>query len=126
MKNTILILSVLLWSCKCQKNEVASTTSTFEEKEAKVSQNCLEILITNFKQKIQCKSGAKVSAYEFQNKMVYLFEEGPCGADITTPVYDENCNKLGELGGFLGNIKIKGVNFSEAIFKEIIWQQKPE
>ena len=67
---------------------------------------------------------AKVDEYLFQNKTVFVFEEGTCLRDGISSVYDSSCQLLGSLGGFTGNLKIHGVNFSEtAVFQRTIWKK---
>lgn len=66
---------------------------------------------------------AKVDKFGFQGKIVYVFDPGTCGADMTSEVCDADCNNLGYLGGFVGNTKINGEEFSHAIFYKTIWQK---
>ena len=66
--------------------------------------------------------GANVKQYEFQAKRVYVFDPGSCGADMTSEVFDENCNSIGFLGGITGNTKINGEDFNSAKYKSTIWQ----
>ena len=55
--------------------------------------------------------------------MVYVFDLGTCGADMTSEVLDENCNTLGFLGGIAGNTKINGDDFGNAKYKSTIWSR---
>ena len=58
----------------------------------------------------------------FQNKLVYVFNPGYCGADLTTEVIDENCAAVGFLGGITGNDSINGVNFYfDAMLEGLVW-----
>lgn len=84
---------------------------------------CLKNKIDEFA-KESCNK-ATVKEYEFQEKKVYLFDQGACGNDMATEVYDAGCNKLGFLGGFVGNTKINGVDFSEAKLLRTVWEAKP-
>ena len=115
-------------SCKCQHKpakKVKATTVTEAEPEAThLLTDFIKERIAIFSKNAQCKTGSKVSAYLFKNKLVYVFEEGSCGADMTAPVFDKDCNKLGYLGGFVGNVTIQGTNFSEAVLQEVVWKQK--
>ncbi len=125
MKQIIILICFVVLGCKSQQKETVKTTETTTVKTIDDS-NCIATRIDAFRKKTQCKTGSMVKTYLFQKKLVYVFYEGPCGADMQAPVYDKNCRKLGDLGGFLGNTKINGVSFSEAIFQEVIWKQKPE
>lgn len=84
--------------------------------------NCFNAEINHFKTMSHCDD-ASVEKYTFQGKTVYVFEPGTCGNDMAAPVIDENCNNLGSLGGFGGNIMINGENFSSAVFVETVWQK---
>jgi hypothetical protein len=69
-----------------------------------------------------CDKGAEVSEYEFQNKIVFTFYSGSCGADRGTEIYDEQCDFIGYLGG-IGNLKeVNGEDFaSNAKFIGKVW-----
>jgi len=106
---SLVLISILFSSCENLK--IKSTTA------------CIQELIQDFKKDNICEGeGAKVDEYTFQNELVYVFEEGTCGADFTASVFDENCNNLGYLGGFVGNVIINGEDFSNAIFEQNIWK----
>ena len=85
-----------------------------------VMSQCLESKIEVFSNN-SCDTGAKVSEYSFQGKMVFVFDPGSCGADLTSEVMDSDCNTLGFLGGLIGNTKINGKEFSTATFVKTIW-----
>lgn len=71
----------------------------------------------------QCESGASVSKFLFNEREVYVFEPGNCGADMSSPVFDADCNELGSLGGFAGNLEIDGMIFHEnAVLIERVWE----
>jgi len=76
---------------------------------------CVEKKIKKFNRQEACGS-AKVTEYWFQNKTVFVFDPGLCGADMTSEVIDADCNTMGYLGGFAGNTKINGEEFSHAVF----------
>lgn len=85
--------------------------------------DCIKKLIRNKAGLNLCETGAFVNLYSFQGENVYVFDPGRCGADMSAPVYDENCEKLGELGGFAGNTKINDVEFSGvAVLIKTIWK----
>jgi hypothetical protein len=86
--------------------------------------DCINNLITNHVSSLfLCETGAQVDEYLFQGKTVYVFDPGNCGADMQTNVYDSNCNMIGALGGFIGNIYINNVRFDQnAIFQKTIWK----
>ena len=82
---------------------------------------CISHEIDSFK-KGTCKN-AYVDEYFFQDKKVYVFYPGDCGADMSSSVRDEQCRHLGELGGFSGNQKINGEDFGNAKYQRHIWKK---
>jgi hypothetical protein len=80
---------------------------------------CIETKINEFSLEA-CDNGANVKEYLFQNKTVYVFDPGTCGADLTSEVIDAKCTTLGFLGGFAGNIVINGELFDNAVFAKTI------
>jgi hypothetical protein len=84
--------------------------------------DCIRAKIKEFAKTPICKNESSVALYVFQSKNVYVFSEGTCGADLGAAVYDENCENLGFLGGFTGNLMINGVKFHEnADFQKEVW-----
>lgn len=66
---------------------------------------------------------ASVKEFIFQGKTVYVLSEGNCIANSGAEVIDSDCNHLGYLGGFVGNIEINGVEFSpNATLIRTIWE----
>lgn len=84
--------------------------------------DCINTKINEFKNTAIYEQGSNVEEYTFQNNLVYVFNQGNCGADFTSEVFDDNCNSLGYLGGITGNTIINGEDFSNANFEQIIWQ----
>jgi hypothetical protein len=68
-----------------------------------------------------CPSGATVKSYNFQSNTVYVFDFGPCGADMALPVLNNYCDTLGFLGGFSGNTIINNQDFASAEFLHTVW-----
>lgn len=68
-----------------------------------------------------CPQGASLNKYHFQNDVVYKFDMGTCGNDLTMTVINQNCDTLGYLGGIAGNEIINGEPFSNAHFIETVW-----
>ncbi|MEO6304294.1 MAG: hypothetical protein ABIP51_14100 [Bacteroidia bacterium] len=99
----------------CRKDSAAQSTSS-------TTPVCLKNNIEVFEKNNSC-STAHVNEMTFQNKTVYVFDPGNCGADMTAEVIDNNCKSLGYLGGFAGNTKIEGVEFSQAKFIKTIWSR---
>lgn len=59
----------------------------------------------------------------FHGKEVYLFINSRC-CDMTSPVYDAQCNKLCDLGGFAGNMNCEGENFeSGSVYVSTVWKK---
>lgn len=83
---------------------------------------CINAEIDTFKNH-SCANGANVKQYTFIGKTVFVFDPGGCGADLSADVEDEACMSLGYLGGFNGNTKIQGVEFSTAVYIRTIWSR---
>jgi|TARA_B110000093_G_scaffold183434_1_gene234924 hypothetical protein len=84
---------------------------------------CIQDKIYEFQENSICDSGSAVLEYDFQDKIVYVFEQGSCGADLSAAVLNSKCIILGNLGGFTGNSEINGEAFSNASFRRTIWKQ---
>ena len=83
---------------------------------------CLKKKIRDFKRDAICNEALNVKEYELQGRLVYVFNPGYCLVDGNSEVVDKDCNHLGFLGGFAGNLIIDGVNFSEeAVFIRTVW-----
>lgn len=85
--------------------------------------DCVKDKINTFDREITCSDGVNVTEYTFQNKTVYVFNPGTCGADMSSEVIDTDCNTIGYLGGFSGNMIINNEDFSNAMYKGIIWEK---
>lgn len=109
----ILLLLPLLISCVC----------CGKQKVEKGTPDCVKSKIKTFEQESSCDKGVNVKEYRFQDETVYVFDPGSCGADMTSEVIDENCKTLGYLGGFAGNTKINGEEFSNAVFVSLTWEK---
>ncbi|PBQ34700.1 hypothetical protein CNR22_23965 [Sphingobacteriaceae bacterium] len=83
---------------------------------------CVQKAVENFK-KNPCEKGLSVKEYTFQGKEVFVFGQDGCGNDMTSEVMDSNCKSLGLLGGFVGNVKINGEDFSNAVFVKTLWEK---
>ena len=102
----ILSLTLLTWSCGSRIQRVPE---------------CLTTSLEGF-QSWCCASTAHVDEYQFQGKLVYLFDPGTCGADMPTYVLDTQCDTLGFLGGFAGFTEIQGLDFAaHSSFQGTIW-----
>lgn len=107
----LLILTVICFA-SCNKLDI--------EKDAP---KCIQKEIKKFEKGVDCDNGVKVEQYNFQGKIVYVFDPGSCGADLTAEVKDSDCNDLGFLGGISGNTMINGESFSTASFIKITWER---
>ena len=106
-----LLLTIILFLTACEKID-------------KDCPACIRELTREFTKRPLCESGASVGQMLFQGEYVYVFYEGSCGADRASSVINQNCEFLGNLGGFAGNTKINGIEFSEnAVFQKYIWKQ---
>lgn len=112
MKNFITsLLIMLLLFPSCKKLDIADGTPP-----------CIKSKIRSFEKEASC-SDAQVDEYEFQSETVYVFSPGSCGADMAAAVLDSKCNSKGQLGGFVGNTKVDGQEFSSAKFIKTIWKK---
>lgn len=111
MKNLIILANLFLTvSSSCKKDPIKSLPG------------CVQDEISDFKSNKLCPSDSKILEYSFQNQKVYVFEEGSCGADLSSTIIDEDCNILGYLGGFPGNNVINGESFDSAKLEQTIWK----
>lgn len=86
--------------------------------------SCLKKSIADWQAQGHCNDPF-VEEYSFQGKKVFVLRHGTCGADMTDDVLDENCQLLGRLGGFVGNTKINGEDFSGAQGGKVVWKARP-
>jgi len=84
---------------------------------------CIKNKISTFDSEQSCTAGVNVTEYTFQNKTVYVFNPGTCGADMASEVIDSDCNTLGYLGGISGNTIINDEDFSNANYIGITWEK---
>ena len=93
------------------------------EKIDKDAPDCIKDLIRKNDSYLSlCETGASVQEYLFQGDFVYVFDPGRCGADMMAVVYSSNCEHLGGLGGFAGNLLINGVRFDQnSTYIKTIW-----
>jgi hypothetical protein len=103
----VLVSSLLLLAFQCGKGDdlVAS---------------CVQDKIAAFSSQA-CPTGAHIKSYYFQSNTVYVFDFGPCGADMAMPVLNNNCDTLGFLGGISGNTMINNQEFSTAEYVGLVW-----
>ena len=103
----VLASSLLLLAFQCGKGDdlVAS---------------CIQDKISTFSTQA-CPTGAHIKSYYFQSNTVYVFDFGPCGADMAMPVLNNNCDTLGYLGGITGNTMINNQEFSTAEYISLVW-----
>jgi hypothetical protein len=111
MKKIFFLILILPVFCACNKLDIAKGTP-----------DCVEDHIRNFNKNAVCDD-ATVKEYTFQGIDVYVYDPGTCGADMSSAVTDSGCNTLGYLGGFTGNTKINGEEFSNAVFVRTIWEK---
>jgi hypothetical protein len=93
----------------------------------KAAQNAIPSCISKDIAEIQKNKNAKepiVNQYTFQEKTVYLIDDGMGYVDSQSKVVDSNCNELGYLGGMMGKTKINGEDFfTAAVYVKTIWKQ---
>ncbi len=69
---------------------------------------CLKKAVRN---EIICND-ASLSTYLFQGQKVYVYNPGSCVNDGFSSVYDEQCNLICQLYGFIGQDSCMSVSFS--------------
>ena len=74
---------------------------------------CISSQIVDFSENEACDSKASVREYKFQKDIVYVFDQGNCGADFANAVVNYDCDTIGYLGGLIGNTEINGKEFFE-------------
>jgi len=84
---------------------------------------CISDLVINFENTALCDD-YKVDQYLFQNQVVYVFDNGSCGADMQAAVVDNNCNTIGALGGIAGNLEINNESFTNAVFIKTVYSNQ--
>ncbi|WP_317896852.1 DUF6970 domain-containing protein [Aurantibacillus circumpalustris] len=114
MKKIFLLINCLLLLVCCK-------TKKSNEQSGKIP-DCIKASIEAFS-KTSCEKGLKVNEYTFQGATVFVFDQNACGNDMTSEVFDKNCKSLGFLGGFVGNVKIKGEDFSNALLVRTVWER---
>lgn len=115
MKSPILVLAAFFLTMVCCHQQVHTGKQ----------QNTPACIVKKIEQfsKESCPKGPNVKEYTFQGKTVFVFDQGSCGNDMTSEVLDANCNSLGYLGGFTGNVKINGEDFSNALLIRTVWEK---
>jgi hypothetical protein len=89
------------------------------EKKEKITPACITDKINNYG---FCETGASVTQYLFQGEILFVFNPGNCGSDMTADIYNESCISIGYLGGNAGNNIVNGVLFTKvAKFQKTIW-----
>ncbi len=83
--------------------------------------DCMKQHINEWSKSDMACKGATLSEFEFQNNLVYGFNDNCMIADGSAPIFDENCNVLGMIGGITGNMKINGENFTNAKLIRVVW-----
>jgi len=110
-KFSTVILLLTFTIIACEKSDVAENTP-----------NCIVNKIETLKKNSICDD-PNIKEYNFQGIVVYVVDQGSCGADLSAGVFDSDCNGLGELGGIIGNTIINGEEFSNATFIRLIWRK---
>jgi hypothetical protein len=113
-KYTLLLLTALavIGFTACNKLEIDKDTP-----------DCISFKIKDFNETGSCDS-AKVDLYTFLQEDAYLFDPGACTPDTTSAIFNFDCVKLGELGGYKNNTLISGKQWSGAVFVKTIWTKE--
>lgn len=116
MKKYLLLLPLMAFGCEKLTVEDEAITDP-------LMSSCLSEKIESFSKEQNCESNISIKSYEFQGEFVIVFDPGNCGADMAAEVFDFDCERLGLLGGISGNMEINGEDFSNAVFKETVWEK---
>ena len=111
--NKIVAVLLLLTIYSCRKKDIEPGVPGPVEKH-----------IVEFSKDPVCDD-AHVDEYTFQQKTVYVFDYGTCGADMVSVVEDADGKNVGSLGGYSGNMIINGEKFDSATFIRVVWEKKP-
>lgn len=115
MKTTLFIAMVCLFNATNQSCSKQKLNGDYPK--------CLEKNIKEFDKNQTCDKGVKVDKYIFQEKAVFVFDPGTCGADMASLVYSNQCEILGHLGGITGNSIINGESFENAKLVSTVWKR---
>lgn len=115
MKKISILIFCLLVSVACKTGKSSGQAGSSIP-------GCINKSVETFS-KSGCEKGLNVKEYTFQGMQVFVFDQSNCGNDMTSEVLDKNCKSLGYLGGFIGNVKINGEDFSNAVFVKTIWEK---
>jgi len=114
MRKMLLYTITFVFLMACKTHKPSST--------ADAASACIKKSIENFS-KTECDKNPNVKEYTFQGQKVFVFDPGQCGADMTSEVFDKDCKSIGFLGGFEGNVKINGEDFSNALLVKTVWEK---
>jgi len=124
MKSAVFCFLFLSSLLGCKKEDAASAEAENKSVCSEVgTPACIQQKILSYDENAACDD-ASVKEYVFQGNTVFNFEPGTCGADMMAEVYDCECNLLGTLGGITGNTKINDEAFSNAVFVQVVWENK--
>ncbi len=112
MKKAVFLILIFPALHSCDKREIDDSIPQCVKKK-------IEFFIPTL-----CAADGRVTEYLLQDRPVYVFDPGFCGPDSSAEVYDSSCNYIGSLGGFGGNTKIRGIEFSTAVFVRVIWRNE--
>lgn len=112
MKTILILLMCTLICVGCKKTDIPKDTPT-----------CVADYINNVLKSSNACNDSNVNSYLFQGQTIYIIYEGSCIADGTSPVFSEDCDILGYLGGIAGNNTINGENIANAVFIRKVWSR---
>lgn len=92
MKKIIIIFSLFLFISSCNKDD---------ETNNKEYPKCLQFEVDIILNQNTTTIKANIKKYKYQNIIIYAFNEGNI-VEGQTRIYDENCVKICEFGGFGG------------------------
>ena len=103
MKQTLLILSLLISTLSCQLDTVyavdkGNNASFSVQAQTAAVPKCMKQQIKDFKKEFKKCEFCFIETAEFKGQTVYVFDEGSA-FDAGVNVYDSNCKLLGSWGG---------------------------
>ena len=98
MNLRLLIILIAIFTCGCKKDVQHTIPDCIQEK-----------VIIHSSSDV-CDEPGNVALWIFHDEFVYVFYQGDCLIDASAQVYNESCELIGSIGGWLGN-ELNGDDF---------------
>lgn len=112
MRSLISALSITVMVAACKKSDVAADIPVCIKSNIEANKNQP---YWNVKQ---------VDEYQYQGKLVYVYEAETVYPDMQTPIFSSDCAIICTLGGIAGTTTCNGENFSnKSTFIRTVWRK---